>query len=678
MYKRQKIQFLMIFLLLSFNFLSVIEVKNSQYYFNEKGSQTKAVLDWTVMLYFCADSRDYYVNSSLDNSDNFINDALNSTIYGLQAWYLAAGSESDLNVIVLFDAPYSSANPYGRAKIYKVEYQNVIFLDDWGSTNMGDGDILEDFINYCKANYPATNYALTLSDHGRGYAGYCYDYHAPHPSYDYALGDCLTVEEVGDAIFNSGGVDVLFLNTCLGGSFEAMWEFTDCVDYAVAGESTQTYKCLHHPKDFLEGLSADPTMTPFELAQLGFDKAVTPDHVPLDYYPEQWPTVSFYDLTAFTSTTSPTGSPVNFKEVFEDFCDILFDELYQNITLKRPFFASIRNETLYSEKVFSSKSMMIDLRHFIETVLTHSHEFVNQDFLESYGSLLVYLLTPGVGKPIVDEEHLPADPFLYNSGDKYANCTGFSICFPNTYDMYQEYLYANFYEDMDISTQTTWDDFIFSVYPQPPELPFIHIPEWYEIWINPIDPVIDLHIFLEGDPLKHIGACPPKATPYSMGIELGVEGVEYVDDFLTGKQTVLIPTSSFGPMTKADKPLFEIEINAAGATVANQQLDLTVKLVNGTTVLWEDSQQAIFNGGEILSCEVSSNNEMSDLEPEEPPATTTPPETTEPPTTTPTNSTIVDMSPTGFIGPAYAILLSSSSLLLVISIIVVIRKKKKM
>ena len=41
-------------------------------------------------------------------------------------------------------------------------------------------------LDYTKNHFPANNYALVLADHGRGYASFCYDYHAPHPYYDYA------------------------------------------------------------------------------------------------------------------------------------------------------------------------------------------------------------------------------------------------------------------------------------------------------------------------------------------------------------------------------------------------------------------------------------------------------------------------------------------------------------
>jgi hypothetical protein len=675
LFKKQYNLFLILFLLISVNIILNSNGYNFSNIQNQNSTQPQEVLSWTVMLYFCADSRDYYVESSLNNSANFINESLNKTVNGLKNWYISSGSETDLNVIVLYDKPYTPSDILGRAKIYKLEFLEVIELEDWGQTNMGDGDTLEDFIDYCKTYYPATNYALTLSDHGRGYAGFCYDYHAPHPSYEYALGDCLTVEEVGDALDNTGGVDVLFLNTCLGGSFEAMWQFTGSVDYAVAGESSQTYKCLHHPQDILEELSADPSMTPYEVAQHAFDKAVDPEHVPLDGNPEQWPTVCFYDLDAFTSAPSLTGGTVNFKDVFGEFCDVLYTELHENITLKRPFFATIRNETIYEEEVFHSGSMMLDLRHFIEIVLSHSDEFINQDDLETTCDLLLYLLTPGTGKPIVAEEHLPQNVWYYNPNDRYANVTSFSICFPNSHDMYQEFLYPNFYENLEISYDTYWENFIFDIYPKPPELMYpFHIPEYYEIWINPIDPVIDLHIFLVYDPLMHVGACPPKANPFNMGVELGIEGAEYFDDFLTGTKAIRLPTSTFESMNRAADPLFEIVINATAATVPNQQLDLTVKHVNNSTIVWQDSQQATFEAGEVLSCVVNSNNEMTDLEPEQPPTTTSPPETSTPPTSE-TNSTTPEETASGFIGPAYALIATTSSLLLVTMVIIIKRKK---
>jgi len=142
---------------------------------------------------------------------------LANTLTSLQAYDLLPGPKNDLNVIVLYNYPYTVSNPYGHASLFSIQANGYYLLADWGQTNMDSYVTLTNYIDYTKNHFPANNYALVLADHGMGYAGFCYDYHAPHPYYDYALGDCLTVGEIRTALSVTGGVDVLFLDTCSGG-----------------------------------------------------------------------------------------------------------------------------------------------------------------------------------------------------------------------------------------------------------------------------------------------------------------------------------------------------------------------------------------------------------------------------------------------------------------------------
>ncbi|NHJ31957.1 MAG: hypothetical protein FK732_03755 [Asgard group archaeon] len=140
--------------------------------------------DWTLMLYFCADTRAVNVTASIDNSGNFLHQAMLETKMLIYTTDMLPGSESDINIICLYDYPYSPIHHDGHAVIYNLRTGaggGVVEVANWGATNMGDPQTLSDFIDLCKTNFPADNYALTLSDHGRAYAGFCYDYHAPHP-----------------------------------------------------------------------------------------------------------------------------------------------------------------------------------------------------------------------------------------------------------------------------------------------------------------------------------------------------------------------------------------------------------------------------------------------------------------------------------------------------------------
>lgn len=650
----------------------LLSIPNGLLYINKSNpiketKNTKAVKNWTFMLYFCADSRDDYVTSGKNNSANFINDKLNSTLVALQKFDLNYGSEADLNVIVLYDHPYNSTHQDGYAKIYSVTGYEIAILENKGPINMGLRSTLQDFINYCKNNYPANNYALTLSDHGRGYAGFCYDYHGWHPSYDYALGDCLTVKELGQAISNAGGVQVLFLDTCSGGSFEVMWELAGTVKYCVAGESSQNSFALYHPRDILFSLSRDTSMTPLELAQVGFDRAVNPYLLDPDdqnaYY--YWHTVSLYDLDKILSFPLLTGGSVNFKGVFEDFTQLLYDELKVNYTLGRMLFSQIRNE---STGGFSQKSMMIDLGFFIECVLTHLNDFNEQDQINNYGNdLLNYLFYYG-NSIVLDEYH--------SDFSGYQNFTGFSICFPNTRDMYQEYLYPNFYDDLAISTETDWNEFIFQVFPPEQDYYNFPIPEFYEVNLfPPIDPTVQLHIILDQyymeEPM-HVGYTSVKKTSMSMGVEIGIPGAEFIDTLHLGTCTIRFPTSSL-PVPRSETASFTIIINGSNAASVTEEVNVSVKHVQNDKTIWEANQIKSLEVGQVLSCEVSTvEDQWTDFVIEEP-STTTPPTTTSPPSTSENNT--VDLS--GLIGIKYAGLTTLLGITFTTIIIATIKRKKR-
>ena len=257
--------------------------------------------DWTVMLYFCADTRNTEV-VGIDNSGNSVDLQLGSVLNYLKN-DLATGSQTQLNVLVLYDYPYSPSNPSGHAVLYHITPGVQTTLAQWGATNMGDEGTLSQFINYCKANFPANNYALFLSDHGRGYAGICYDYHAPHPYNAYALGDCLELPEIRGALSGGNEVDVLFLDCCLGSSFELAWEVAFVADYMMASETVGPTKTVYQPRDVLYALSRDTSMTPRNVAEAGYEAAVNPVLVPSGF--DHWPSaVSARSCSSWDSTFS--------------------------------------------------------------------------------------------------------------------------------------------------------------------------------------------------------------------------------------------------------------------------------------------------------------------------------------------------------------------------------------
>jgi len=355
---KKYIPLVIIILLTSFAVLPKISIKGHITPEIKNNYTKEANKDWTVMLYFCADTRSVTVTSSIDNSGNFLHAEMTAAKQGIYTSDLLPGSESNINVIALYDYPYTPTDHDGHAVIYNLRTLTgggVETVADWGPTNMGDPQTLNDFVDFCKTNYPADNYALTLSDHGRGYAGFCFDYHAPHPYMPYAIGDCLQVPELESALSGSNSVDLLMLDTCLGGSFEVAWQLVGEVSYIVAGETTQGGSALLHPREVIYNLSRDTTMTPLELAQVAYDTAENPQVLP-SY--TNWGSVSLIDLTRFPVA----GLGLSFMDTFDLFTDKLVDEINYN-TSKIQFFKELRNN-LETQALHSATSMMVDLYDF--------------------------------------------------------------------------------------------------------------------------------------------------------------------------------------------------------------------------------------------------------------------------------------------------------------------------
>ncbi|HUU78867.1 MAG TPA: clostripain-related cysteine peptidase [candidate division Zixibacteria bacterium] len=573
--------------------------------------------DWTFMLYLCADTRDHFVTSDLDNSDNWLNAKMLGTIDSLADTYLLPGSEANLNVIALYDAPYSQAYPNGQAKILQVKPGGISQKVDYGPINMGDPQTLENFIDYCKDNYPANNYALTLSDHGRGYAGFCYDYHAPHPYWEYALGDCLSVAELESALAASGGVDTLFIDCCLGGSFEVMWQLKDEVHYVCTGESPQPGRSLYRPLDVLYNLSRDTSMNPLQVAFEGYRSAQNPVlYNPGDDTQDVFYTQAVYDLEQFDNLPDYGGS---LMEAFNQFTFYLFDEVTYNVTRAREIFSEIRHKLWQPNTIFSSDTLMVDLGDFVTTVLEYTNKMHNQIDLDNYGSQLLTLLAPSfpsTGNTIIDHW----EKIFYDDN----NLTGFSICFPESLEMYQGFLYPNFYNDLDICVNSYWDEFIFNLYP-PPNMMF-QMPkiEYYEFYLEKIDPSIHLHIYLEGEPFEepiHIGVTNPIYANIGMDIEIGIEGATYQDSMIFGNTQIKIPVASIPAVSKASTTNFQVVVNASSAASAVKAVNLTVRHIDPTGVVWEDTKISDIEIGQVIRTNVSTTDEWTDWEILTPPTT---------------------------------------------------------
>jgi len=130
-----------------------------------------------------------------------------------------------------------------------------------GQRDMTDGETLTDFIKYCAEEYPANRNMLVLWDHGAGAIdGWGSD--------EYNFYDTLTIDEMGEALYNAGVTfDFIGFDACLMSTMEVACVLYDFADYMIASEDYESGYGWEY-KYWLTELSKNPAMPTPELAKI--------------------------------------------------------------------------------------------------------------------------------------------------------------------------------------------------------------------------------------------------------------------------------------------------------------------------------------------------------------------------------------------------------------------------
>ena len=180
----------------------------------------------------------------------------------------AATIPSDVNIIILFDriTGYDTTNGnWTDTRAFKVQsdanpstiYSPRIAIPSLGVTaigssvelNMGSSKTLQDFLTFCKNNYPATNYALIIWDHGAGWRGKSIGGWKAAVSDD-TNSSILYNNQIRTEITNvmgsssSKSLDVICFDACIMGNAETAFEFRNVASYmavSMQNEPVQGY-----------------------------------------------------------------------------------------------------------------------------------------------------------------------------------------------------------------------------------------------------------------------------------------------------------------------------------------------------------------------------------------------------------------------------------------------------
>ena len=237
-------------------------------------SKEAAKKDWTIMIFWCADNNLEW-----------------TTEFCMNMWKAALTSDADVNIVVLLDI-----KSVDGTWIYALpDAKNPVAT--WPEKNTSDPKVLEEFVNYCMANYPAEKDLLLISDHGYGWRGICQDE---------TNGDVLmTPDGIGNALRNIKannvkGIDLLAFDACNMASLELAYELRDAVPYMVASETMEPYDGLPY-KMFISDMVTTPSISPRDLAAKIVDEYVLYYSSKKDYehqvkYTQDFATIAAIDL----------------------------------------------------------------------------------------------------------------------------------------------------------------------------------------------------------------------------------------------------------------------------------------------------------------------------------------------------------------------------------------------
>ncbi len=119
--------------------------------------EEKAVKQWTVLVYLCAD-----------------NDLAMAGVKDLNEME-TVGSTDDVNIVVQFDGSSKHSPGYEGSKRYYVVHDEDMdhiastVVEDLGEVNMGKAETLYEFLKWGISNYPARKYFVVLWNHGDGW-----------------------------------------------------------------------------------------------------------------------------------------------------------------------------------------------------------------------------------------------------------------------------------------------------------------------------------------------------------------------------------------------------------------------------------------------------------------------------------------------------------------------------
>ncbi|MDI6855749.1 MAG: clostripain-related cysteine peptidase, partial [Candidatus Thermoplasmatota archaeon] len=360
--------------------------------------------DWTFMV---------YLDGDCDLEDAAIDDFNEMAV---------AGSTTQVNIIVQFDriSGHDTSNgDWTTCKRFRITQGMAPTpanqLSDIGEVNMGDPNVLIDFVKWGIQEYPAKYYMVILWDHGGGWkGGVCIDSTSNDRLYPNELK--YAFEEIRK--FLGRPLDIVGFDACLMAESAIHYELWHTVDYIIASEETEGWDGWiygQQPADsdsnypgICEALKQWPNMTPPEFGRVIVERnIVTPS---ID-------TLSCIDSAKFNYPAA---------------------EQFQNLSQKLRHVASTYKSQITTARDNAQAfyySYMKDIWHLASLLKTNvpdsEVQAAAQEFMDAYNASVVK---------------------NGNVGGSYANAYGLTVYFDSSYD--------SGYDALSIAKENRWDEFL--------------------------------------------------------------------------------------------------------------------------------------------------------------------------------------------------------------------------
>jgi len=328
----------------------------------------------------------------------------------------SVGSTDQVNIVVQLDRVSYYSSDYGdwtgTKRFYVTPGMTPIAsnaLMDLGELNMGDPAVLMDFIEWGVMSFPADKYMLVLWDHGGGWDGaVCWD------ETDYY--DALTLDELEWALnmseIDTGEwIDSVGFDACLMGMAEVAFEIRHMTDVLVFSEESIPWDGWPY-NTIMADLVANPLMSPLQLGGCIVQRYA-------EFYGSEW------------SETLSVADVISLRYMYADL-DVFASELISSLAAYKPEII----EAVGATEFFSYLDYR-DLYDFAYEVRTR----VPESSLQSAADAVMGALNASIVSNFAGAGH----PDAY----------GLSIELPPSASWY----YPS-YEDLDMSAELMWDDFI--------------------------------------------------------------------------------------------------------------------------------------------------------------------------------------------------------------------------